>query len=309
MKTTSTTIAVAVSLTVAPATLSAQTPLGTAFTYQGQLRESGVRFTGTADMDFALFDAASVGNQVGSTIMLVAVAVTDGVFTVELDFGASALNGDARWLEITVGTETLSPRQALNGTPYAIQTRNLFVDDAGQVGIGTTTPASELDVAGTVTAGFFAGDGSLLTNLPTIGGAWDQTGSDIHYTGGNVGIGTTTPSAKLEVSGGVTILEQEPWQLAALENGWVDVSAATFGPAAFYKDSVGRVHLRGNVKNGSSAIFTLPPGYRPEFDQRHAADSTGAYGNIVVSSSGRVVKLTGSGPSWSLSGISFRAAN
>ena len=55
------------------------------------------------------------------------VAVSNGCFTVQLDFGANVFNGDARWLEIAVrcpagsGTyATLVPRQPLTPAPYAM---------------------------------------------------------------------------------------------------------------------------------------------------------------------------------------------
>jgi hypothetical protein len=52
------------------------------------------------------------------------VQVSNGYFSVELDFGANAFTGDARWLEIAVncgsGSTTLSPRQALTPAPYAL---------------------------------------------------------------------------------------------------------------------------------------------------------------------------------------------
>jgi hypothetical protein len=54
------------------------------------------------------------------------------VFTVALDFGPAAFNGDTRWLEIAVRTNglagaftALTPRQPLSSTPYAITARNL----------------------------------------------------------------------------------------------------------------------------------------------------------------------------------------
>lgn len=48
-------------------------------------------------------------------------------------------------------------------------------------------------------AGAFVGDGSALTGMET--GQWSEGGGGIFYDGGNIGIGTTTPGAKLEVAG------------------------------------------------------------------------------------------------------------
>ncbi|MCL6647478.1 MAG: hypothetical protein K6U89_03995, partial [Chloroflexi bacterium] len=45
----------------------ADEPLGTAFTYQGQLTRGGNPVTGQCDFTFQLFDAASGGSQVGNT--------------------------------------------------------------------------------------------------------------------------------------------------------------------------------------------------------------------------------------------------
>jgi len=129
--------------------------LGTAFTYQGELRQSGAPVSGAGDFQFSMWDALAGGAQVGSTVKVNTVTVVDGRFTAQLDFGAAAFSGDARWLEIEVdfpsGTgnmTTLSPRQALSPAPYALQTRGLFVDDAGKVGVGTTIPTSPLHVEG-----------------------------------------------------------------------------------------------------------------------------------------------------------------
>lgn len=117
----------------------------TLFTYQGSLMESGSPMDGTVDLEVSLWNALAAGSQIGATQSMVAVPVTDGIFSLELDFGAAALAGD-RWLEIAVNTTTLAPRQKVNASPYSIQTRGIFVDDDGQVAIGTPVPTAELDV-------------------------------------------------------------------------------------------------------------------------------------------------------------------
>ena len=70
--------------------LAAAEPLGTAFTYQGQLRQEGIPLNGACDLQFSLWDAAAGGIQVGTTQAADDVAVTEGLFTVTLDFGAAA---------------------------------------------------------------------------------------------------------------------------------------------------------------------------------------------------------------------------
>jgi hypothetical protein len=126
----------------------------TAFTYQGKLTDSGV-VQGTYQMQFKLFDAVSNGNQTGATITNSSVAVSSGVFTVQLDFGAAAFNGTDRFLEIAVKRNAgdpftvLTPRQKLTSAPYSI------------------TSADALKLGGLAANTYLQtdGDGAGLTNL------------------------------------------------------------------------------------------------------------------------------------------------
>ena len=118
-------------------------PLTTGFTFQGRLDQAGLPVSQTADFLFSLWTTSAGGTQIGATLAANNVDVVDGLFTVELDFGAAALNGNQRWLEIEVRSpagagafDTLDPRQLLTGTPYALQTRGMFVSEEGNIAIG-----------------------------------------------------------------------------------------------------------------------------------------------------------------------------
>jgi hypothetical protein len=98
--------------------------LTTAFTYQGRLDEDGSPVNDTCDMRFKLYDAASTGTEIGSDPHA-GVLVTDGLFSVPLDFGANVFTGDRRWLGIEVdceedGTYVDLGRQELTVAPYAL---------------------------------------------------------------------------------------------------------------------------------------------------------------------------------------------
>lgn len=93
----------------------------------------------------------------------------------------------------------------------------------GNVGVGTTNPSAKLDVSGQVKiTGGTPGLGKVLTSdatglatwqTPAAGGGstlWTESGSDLYRTDGNIGIGTTNPSAKLDVAGQVKITGGAP---------------------------------------------------------------------------------------------------
>jgi len=101
---------------------------GAAITYQGRLTDKGNPANDMYDFSFQLYDAATLGHPVNLIpIEKNDVNVYQGYFTVTLDFGAAAFNGDARWLQIGVrpfkstGAYTpLAPRQELTPNPYSL---------------------------------------------------------------------------------------------------------------------------------------------------------------------------------------------
>lgn len=102
---------------------------------------------------------------------------------------------------------------------------------------------------------------------------------------------------------------QQAWQTPAYVNSWVNYDL-TYGPAGYYKDTIGIVHLRGLIKNGSlnTTAFTLPAGYRPEIVMLFTGDSSGAECRVDIRTDGTVVPVSGTPSAWiSLDGIHFRA--
>jgi hypothetical protein len=136
-----------------PATLAI--PLGSQWTYQGRLVLNGDPVVGLADVQFQLFSSAGGGVPLATSTHL-NQNITDGLFTVDaVQFGVTHFNGQECYIEVAVRAPagvgaytTLTPRQRIAPTPYALQTRGLYVDPALNVGIGTTSPLDKLHVDG-----------------------------------------------------------------------------------------------------------------------------------------------------------------
>ncbi len=277
-----------------PAATAAQTPLDDSFTYQGYLEQAGTPVNGLADIRFSLWDDASDGNQIASTLLGSEILVANGVFTAELDFGP-AFDGNARWLEIAVRAPagsgsftTLAPRQSLTATPYALQTRGLYVDGAGRVGVNTTFNRAQFNV--TSGSPSFAGQIAVVNDTcssnasacPVFIAGWSQEyfdnnqaegrlwglgndlsgDRDVHFfnqldaglglgTGGRrkdlfidelgqVGIGTTAPTATLDIAG----------TLAVEEILFADGTRATTGRQAL-ESPIAHVRLTNGIELGT----------------------------------------------------------
>jgi hypothetical protein len=152
--------------------LMAQTvgnPLGSAFSYQGQLKEAGQPATGLYDIQTCLFDGLVSATTLVCAPDLNDVPVADGLFTVALDFGAAAFFGQERYLELRVrpGASTgsytvLNPRQLLRATPEALRANNApwsgisgmppgFADGVDNQGVSSITAGAGLS-GGTITS-------------------------------------------------------------------------------------------------------------------------------------------------------------
>ena len=161
---------------------------GTAFTYQGRLNDGASPANGSYDLTFGIWKAASGSGQIGSTITNSAMVVSNGLFTVTLDFGG-VFTGEDRWLEIGARTNgvgaftTLSPRQPITATPYAILAGNVV---SGGLASGSYGNAVNFNNGANQFTGAFTGNGANVTNVNAakLGGI---PASSFWQTGGNAG--------------------------------------------------------------------------------------------------------------------------
>ncbi len=197
----------------------------TAFTYQGSLDESGVPADGVYNVSFSLWNLAVGGAQIGSSQGFPNLPITDGLFTVQLDFGTSAFTASNRWLQVVVNGQTLSPRTLITPTPYSLKTRGIAVDSLERIGIGTSSPEVHLHVEGVetiqqrLTSSNINGTWLDLQNTSFAGSTWSlissglsngegpgrlliysqSTGTTaaVFRTNGNIGFGTPSPKQKI----------------------------------------------------------------------------------------------------------------
>ncbi len=189
--------------------------LGTAFTYQGQLKSSGSPYSGACDFQFKLYAASSAGTQIGSTQTASSVSVSSGFFTTQIDFGASAFTGDARWLDISVrcptgsgSYTTLAPRQQLTPAPYALALPGLYTQQNATspnlIGGYSGNVISNTVVGGTIGGGGYSVfPNRVWGNYTTVGGGANNTAGGSYSTiGGGLGNSVAVTVSAAVIGGG-----------------------------------------------------------------------------------------------------------
>jgi hypothetical protein len=126
-------------------TLANAEPQLAAFTYQGQLKQSGAPVNGSRDLVFRLYGQAEGGQALGAPVVADDYPVSDGLFMVDLSF-PQAFTGEQLWLEIAVGGVLLTPRQPVLAAPVAQYALNGNPGPAGAP--GETGPAGPMGPVG-----------------------------------------------------------------------------------------------------------------------------------------------------------------
>lgn len=252
-------------LLAVPMSVAAE-PLDNRFTYQGELRRSGVPANGSFDFEFQPFDAASSGNALASAQVIENVVVANGVFSVELDFGATPFRGDKVWLDVGVreGTSTggftgLLPRQALTAAPYALHARSVSANSVGASAIDSSQVQRRVNgscAVGTAIASIRA-DGSVTCNA-----AGDAVVFKVRGQGFAVKDLPAGPS-----------IEADIWEVVALNFG------GGYNPTTrrFVAPSAGYYYLHANVvqsNNTSNSFFQIGFNVSGSIDYARTVDGT-----------------------------------
>jgi len=169
--------------------------IGTGFIYQGRLIDADYPADDVYDFRFELYNDMTAGMQQGNTIYRDDVGVSDGYFTVGLDFGMDVIDSNALWLEIGVRPgdvndpnlyTRLSPRQRITPTPYAVHASS------------SETVQTPLELSGSVAAPYSVLlvenhllNGSAIRGENSDSGTYGYLGSNtdgVHGWGGLAGV-------------------------------------------------------------------------------------------------------------------------
>ncbi len=171
--------------------------------YQGRLTDPTTGLPkpdGAYSLTFRLYDAVTGGTLLETVSR--SVTTKDGLFSTTLDFSQGYFDGRDLYLEIQVGTETLSPRQQLTAVPYALGLRpGVRMREAVSVEALLTAENTAADGTGLQGSGRTGVHGASSTS-PGVGLFGSASGSPgVGVLGWNAPIAPLLPTASYGVYG------------------------------------------------------------------------------------------------------------
>lgn len=259
---------------LAAAGITAPASLAQTFSYQGLIELNGQPVNGTLDLRFGIWDAATGGTRFSNgTINRFDMPVADGLVETDLTFGNPSPwdANEPRWLEIEVrdgdstGAYVTLPRQPLQAAPFALNTRGIEVDRTGEVvtikgddTISSNQAVLRLDSGFGAFANYSAID--LLDRGESKWGIGKSNIDNAFYIGANgslstfsilnetelVGIGTSSPSSKLDVRGDVSVRSPNSSDGAVLN---LDAGSSGFSGINLFSDTNDGWSIGNNASN------------------------------------------------------------
>lgn len=259
------------------------------FTYQGRLLDNGSPADGEYEAQFRLFDVSLGGTALAS--ISDDLTVVDGLFTVHIMFGSEWFTGDARWLEIALRPTgspdpytTLSPRQELTPTPYALALPGLWTQT------NTTSP----NIIGgykdnSVTAGVYGaaigGGGklyypnSVTDDYGTVGGGHGNTAQGYGATIGGGYSNQAGPGTATIGGGSYNVADYEGSYIGGGAENHSGGSVSTVG-GGMYNDASGAASTIGGGGHNSIPVWaafyaTIGGGHGNTVDAQYGAIAGG----------------------------------
>ena len=251
-------------------TVHAQTPLGTAFIYQGALSNSSGSVTDSCDFTFALYNGATGTQRVGPLETRNGVGVANGIFVVQLDFGA-VFGGAVRWLETTVrcpgsvgSFTTLTPRQPILSTPNALYAQTATLAKGAEGDFRVTNGILHSAVA----PGSSEVAGALLLDNTTSGNRWSVSTraaeSDVlAFDFWNTALNTWRYGARLDEESNLTLRGR--LTAGSIESGAITAGGVIESALPSDGTSAGALVL-SNTTSGNQWAIPIRPEYADSLD-------------------------------------------
>jgi len=245
--------------------------------FQGRLlRADGSAATGIATVAFSVWDAGADGSQLWTEQQT--LGLSDGYYSTFLGLVTappdSLFTGGARWLEVRVGGETLSPRQQLGVVPWASVARTaLAVSGSADVTSLRVGGQTVVDSAGRLSgsarysagAGVLVDDASQTISLAACGdgqvllrdtSSWRCAPAVTRVTAGaplSVANGSSTPQLSIAQAGASSggFLSSSDWSLF---NAKLDGTSASGGDLAGTFQSPRVVKLQSRAVSSNTPV-------------------------------------------------------